>query len=89
LAIALSRSFDKLDYAERFEVQNRELGIYADVDRADWVDFDQRGRLIVARNGCISTALLTEDGLIVETYLADFTSNKPERLIAPAWATQW
>ncbi len=91
LCVALKRSYNTrpLRYFERFEVQNRELGLYAEVQRADWVDFDQRGRLIVAQDGRISTANLTEEGLVMDGCLANFTANQPEQVPPAAWAASW
>lgn len=54
----------------------------------EWADFDQRGRLIVARQGKLFSAVV-ENGELNLTELADFNANQPQPLEAPEWAKQW
>jgi hypothetical protein len=53
-----------------------------------WADFDQRNRLVLARNGKIFAARIDAGGLAL-TELADFNANTPEAIEAPAWAKKW
>jgi hypothetical protein len=55
---------------------------------ARWADWDQAGRVVFARDGCLFTGAVRADGLH-EKLLVDLNSNKPRSLKAPEWATQW
>lgn len=55
---------------------------------ANWADFDQQGRLVLARDGKLFSAAL-QHGEMVYTELADFNANKPEPVEAPDWAQRW
>lgn len=55
---------------------------------ATWADFDQQGRLVLAREGKLFCAAL-QDGELIYTELADFNANKPEPIEAPEWAQKW
>jgi hypothetical protein len=52
---------------------------------ATWADWDQRGRLVVARDGCLS--LWEPPDRLSE--IADFNGQKPDPQPAPGWATEW
>jgi hypothetical protein len=53
-----------------------------------WADFDQRGRLILATEGKIFSAVV-QDGELSLTELADFNAHKPESVETPDWAKKW
>ena len=53
-----------------------------------WADFDQQGRIVLARDGKLFGAAL-QNGELVYTELADFNANKPEPVEAPEWAQRW
>jgi hypothetical protein len=55
---------------------------------ASWADFDQQGRLVLAREGKLFAASL-EKGDLQLTELADFNPNKFEPVEAPDWAQKW
>lgn len=65
--------------AERLE--NRVL------DGASWADFDHDGRLVFARDGQLFR--MRVDRPLECQILADFHDRKPNRLIAPKWASAW
>ena len=55
---------------------------------ARWADWDQAGRLVFAKDGCLFSAGLRGDALR-EKLLADQNPNKPRSMKAPEWATRW
>lgn len=55
---------------------------------AQWADWDQQGRLVFARGGCLFTATFDGDRL-QETLLIDLNGNKPKTVETPKWATRW
>jgi hypothetical protein len=56
---------------------------------AEWADWDQAGRLVLARAGTIRTADMQADETLIERQLADFSPNRFEEIIAPDWARRW
>ena len=56
-----------------------------DLGTATWADWDQHGRLVLARDGKLF-AWISTDGLIE---IADFNDQKPQPEPAPDWAKQW
>ena len=59
--------------------------------RATWAHWDQRGRLVYSRGGKLFASRVTgTKGQGLDTLeLADFTHDKPTRLVAPDRATRW
>jgi hypothetical protein len=55
---------------------------------ASWADFDQQGRLVLAKEGKLFSGTL-QNGDLQLTELADFNANKFEPIEAPAWAQKW
>ena len=55
---------------------------------ARWADWDQTGRLVFARDGCLFSGALRRDSLR-EKLLVDLNPNKPRSLEAPEWASHW
>ncbi|MBA3874896.1 MAG: hypothetical protein H0X30_37695 [Anaerolineae bacterium] len=53
-----------------------------------WADFDQQGRLVLAKEGKLFSGTLENDELQL-TELADFNPNKPKPQPAPDWAQKW
>jgi hypothetical protein len=54
----------------------------------NWADFDQQGRLVLAKQGKLFSAAL-QNGELHLTELADFNANKPDPQPAPDWAQKW
>jgi hypothetical protein len=88
LAIELTRRLDGLKYRERFSITGAN-GAIPGLERADWVDWDHRGRLIVLRNGRVSAAEVREGRIGTLRELVDLTPDRPERRVAPDWARRW
>jgi len=65
--------------------QNREIK----VEGATCLDFDQPGRIIIAKAGKLYTAAITDQGELALTEIADFNANKPEPVETPDWAKKW
>lgn len=88
-AIQLTRSIESLDYSEQFEITITGQSKIMPIDRASWVDWDQQGRLVFARDGKIFAGDIDEEGDFVERELTDLNSSKPEPFPAPDWAVNW
>jgi len=71
-------------YVIEYAVQAEPGGPWTELGRASWADWDQRGRLIVARDGYLLHWQPT--GI---TGIADFNDQTPDPQPAPAWATDW
>lgn len=89
LAIRLTRSITELDYSEEFAVIDQRGSICIPIDGASWVDWDQRGRLIIARKGKVSVAEIEQDGSVQEALLLDSCGSKPSPVASPGWARNW
>jgi len=76
-AIQLTRSIESLDYSEQFEITFTGQSKIMPIDRASWVDWDQQGRLVFARDGKIFAGDIDEEGHLVERELTDLNSSKP------------
>jgi hypothetical protein len=87
--LRLTRSMERFDYAEEFSVIGRNKLHSTTITGGSWADWDQRGRLVFARDGKMFTAELSDRGLWSETELADFNSLRPQPLRAPLHATKW
>jgi hypothetical protein len=88
LSIRLARSIQGLKYSEEFTVVQTN-GFEIHLERANWVDFDQQGRLVFARNGCLFTGAVSDAGEILETKLLDIHEHKPEKMPPPESAKTW
>jgi hypothetical protein len=64
--------------------QSREMSL----EGVNWADFDQRKRLVLAKEGKLFSAAVV-DGELVYTELADFNANQPEAIESPDWAKKW
>lgn len=88
-AIRLTRSIERLDYSEEFAIRNVRQPVVTVIDRASWVDWDQQGRLVFARDGGIFAASIKVNGYLTEERLIDLNLSKPEPVPTPEWATKW
>ena len=61
----------------------------APIERADWADIDQWGRLVFSRGGKLFACDATENDIDKATELADFSDSKFEPLAPPEWAKVW
>jgi len=59
------------------------------LEGASWADIDQSGRAVFARNGIVYAVEVGPTGAPIERPLADFSQDRFEEVIAPAWATTW
>jgi hypothetical protein len=69
-------------------VLNNQTGERHLLSDATWADFDQQGRLVLAREGKLFSGTL-QNGDLQLTELADFNANKPDLQPAPDWAQKW
>lgn len=88
-ALRLTRSIDRLSYAEEFSITHGEKQKGTAIARASWADWDQNGRLVFCRDGKVFASRSDGNGVGSETELADFNSSKPEALPPPRAATIW
>jgi hypothetical protein len=58
------------------------------VKRATWADWDQRGRLVFARDGKLCAAEVDDPSRLAVAELADFNAARPEPRVAPPEATR-
>jgi hypothetical protein len=63
--------------------------LVANIERASWADWDQQGRLVVARDGKIFAASINRDTDLTEKLLIDLNPCKPKPVPPPEWATKW
>lgn len=88
-AIQLTRSIESLDYSEEFAIAMSGQSETTPIERASWVDWDQQGRLVFARDGKIFAGRVDEKGQLVERELTDLNSSKPVPVPPPDWASKW
>ena len=87
--LRLTRSIEILDYSEEFAVLPGGESVAVGIDRASWVDWDQQGRLVFARDGKVFAGHIDAEGHLVEDELMDLNSSKPEPMPPPEWAAKW
>lgn len=87
--IQLRRSIECFDYSEEFAVRSLNRSVVTNIAKASWVDWDQQGRLVFARDGKIFAAETKSGGRLAESLLFDLNPLKPKPLAAPEWATKW
>ncbi len=73
-------------FAVRFAVRSQADDAQMPLDGATWADWDQRGRLVLAKEGCLFEWRQVGPSEGVLRILADFNTLQPEPLPAPAWA---
>ena len=88
-AVRLTRSIECLDYSEDFAIRDVRQFLVANIARASWVDWDQQGRLVFARDGKIFAASIKGDSNLTEELLIDLNPLKPKPISPPQWATKW
>jgi hypothetical protein len=69
-------------------LRDRSTGAERALAGVQWADWDQRGRLVFAREGALFTCGPGEQ-FSSATQLADFSAQTFASISAPAWATQW
>jgi hypothetical protein len=71
-------------YVVEYSMRDASGGDHA-LGRGTWADWDQHGRLVMARDGCLYT--WTTDNRLEQ--LADLNDQRPDPRPAPEWATRW
>jgi hypothetical protein len=72
-------------YVIEYLVRKEASGAEKSLGEATWADWDQRGRLILARDG----RLIHWEPPDAQIEIADFNDQTPDPQPAPAWATEW
>jgi hypothetical protein len=75
-------------YQIEYRVWKQDQAIF-DIGRADWADWDHKGNLLFAKDGCLFRQYLTALRRPAPKKLADFNHLKFENVTAPAWAQRW
>ena len=86
IKLVISRSISVFKYKEDFSIVGGDQEVAV---RADWADWDYKGRLVFARNGHLFVADLRAFPDIAETEVLDLNPLKPEPCAAPDWAQRW
>jgi hypothetical protein len=73
----------------RYSIRENDDAHEIKLAKVRWADIDQRGRVVLARDGKLFTATITDKGELTLTELADFNASKPEQVQTPAWAKRW
>jgi len=60
-----------------------------EMDRASWVEWDQHGRLVFARDGKIFVGMIKDDAGLAADELIDLNSGRPTPIRATQWSTKW
>ena len=77
-------SFEPLTYLLDSSTNEQQL-----IEETTWIDWDQRGRLVYAREGKLFASLDTENTPLLVQEIADFNANTPTSVIAPYKTKQW
>lgn len=80
----LPKNSDALQYI----VEDTAGGTRRPLIGVSWADWDQKGRLTYAREGCLYATSDNHPERDV-TMLADFNAQRPYELVAPEWARRW
>lgn len=79
----------KLEGHYTFAILNTTTQIETPIPDITWIDWDQRGRLIITKAGCL-LSVDPQHPIENQTLLADFNSHQPTTgIIAPEWAKKW
>jgi hypothetical protein len=89
LTIRLTRSISCFDYSEVFLIAYHGDSHISRIPGASWVDLDQQGRLVIAKDGRIYIGDIQEGGTIDKRELLDLNSSEPTPLPSPQWAREW
>jgi len=63
-------------------------GKRTEIKGATWVDWDQEGRLVFAKDGRLFASETPQSALEVHM-IADFRANTPASILSPDWAKRW
>ncbi|HLF79670.1 MAG TPA: hypothetical protein VJB57_19485, partial [Dehalococcoidia bacterium] len=72
-------------YVVEYELRDEQSGETRSLGWATWTDWDQQGRLVLARDGKLLA--LDQDASFRE--LADFNPQTPDPAPSPPWAREW
>ena len=72
-----------------FCMRRSSTGQLIEIGRATWADFDQRGRLVFAKDGSLFVCEETSSGDVALRLIHDFNDDKPMSVPPPAEATVW
>jgi len=87
--LQLTRSISGLDYSEHFAIRHAEDSHWIAIDRANWADWDTRGRLVLARDGKLLAGSLNNSSDLESQELINLDSDAPTSVRAPEWAARW
>ena len=88
--IRMTRYPYRLMERESFEVTGADGVPVADAEQALWVDWDQRGRLVVLKDGKLFIGEADPAGTWFNLReVTDYNPLRPEPKDAPEWATKW
>jgi len=92
--IKLRRTLERIDfevaggpYIESFVLALKD-GSESPLKGANWADWDQKGRLVFARDGRLFMSKVSTES-ILEVQLINLNRNKPEPIETPDWAKRW
>ena len=86
LVMTTTRSGFKHQYRYSVRQSNGEI---LSLNSAEWADWDQRGRLVLAQNGGIFAQDAEAVGQEPPVELINLNGNTPEPMVAPDWAKMW
>lgn len=89
LALLATTTRGKSVEHEAYEVIDLKAGQRTPLKNVRWADWDQHGRFVFARRGCIFTARYDESNRLQVVQLADFNDATFARLEAPDEAKVW
>jgi hypothetical protein len=87
--ILLHRRIDGLKYRETFHLEGPTGHLSLPDGRLDWVDWDQRGRVVALVDGKVLVAEVTAVGVGEWRTLIDLSGDVPELRTPPPEATRW
>lgn len=87
--IVKERWLEGLKHRETFRVDGPGTPIQLPSGRVDWMDWDQRGRLVVLADGAVHVAEPTADRIGELRALVDFTADRPVAREPAAGALAW
>jgi hypothetical protein len=89
LLLRLTRSIERVDYAEEFAVSAEDGSVLFKIERASWADWDHRGRLVFARDGRVFVGQVSNSTLLSTRELVDLNAAEPVAVRSPEWASRW
>ena len=88
LILVITVTITGFQHQHAYSVRNKE-GHEEKFTDADWADWDQQGRLVLAGNGKIFALAVDAIGKEPPQELIDLNANKPEAIKTPDWAKTW